>query len=714
MEYAHSYKAILGDREISINTGAFAGQADGAVMVRAGDTVLLATAVVADTPREGVDFMPLMVDYEEKFYAAGKINGSRFIKREGRPSDNAVLTSRLIDRAIRPLFPKTFRRDVQVIVTVLSIDEENDTDTLAIVAASAALTLAPNAPFNGPVGAVRVGRVNNELIINPTKTQMETSDLDLVVAGTSQRVMMLEAGANEVPDDVVYQAIIAGQNALQSTVSMQDEIKAGKEIIVTVEEEAANATYELVKNHLGHSIDDVVATTERTVRHAAYEDLKARTLVELEGQSKQSEITTAIEKVYFKHLRAAILERDFRPDGRAITEIRPIAAETGLLPRTHGSALFTRGESQALSVVTLAGPGAQQMIDTMDEDTTKRYMHHYNFPPYSTGEVSPLRGAGRREVGHGALAERALLPMIPPVEEFPYTIRVVSEILSSNGSTSMAAVCGSTLSLMDAGVPLKKPVSGIAMGLVTNEDASQFKVLTDLQGLEDFAGDMDFKIAGTADGITAVQMDTKIAGLTMEIVDQTIKQAKEGRLFILDKILTALSAPRAELSKYAPRIVTVPIDPTKIGELIGPGGKVINKIVEMCGGKEVTSIDIDDAGLVMITSTDAEMGTKAVAAVEGIAKEIEVGSTLTGEIVSFVTQRDTGKDVGAIVQLTPNKTGMIHISEISNERVERLADKLAIGQKVTVKVMDVDSARGRIALSIKALLPRVERDAHAK
>lgn len=713
MEYTHTWKAVLGDREVSINTGAFAGQADGAVMVREGETVLLATAVVADEPREGVDFMPLMVDYEEKFYATGKINGSRFIKREGKPSDNAVLTSRLIDRAIRPLFPKSFRRDVQVIITVLSADDENDPDTLAIVAASAALTLAPNAPFHGPVGAVRVGRVNNELVINPTKTQMATSDLDLVVAGTAERVMMLEAGANEVPDAVVYDAIVKGQEALQTTVAAQNEIAANKDIVVTVEEEAADAAYELVKNHIGHTIDEVISQTERAVRHAAYETLKTRVLTELEGQLKQSEIAAAVEKVYFKKLRAAILERDLRPDGRGITEVRQISCDTGLLPRTHGSALFTRGESQALSIVTLGGPGDVQLIDTMDEDATKRYMHHYNFPPYSTGETSPLRGAGRREIGHGALAERALEPMIPAATEFPYTIRVVSEILSSNGSTSMASVCGSTLSLMDAGVPLKKPVSGIAMGLVTNDDASQFKVLTDLQGLEDFAGDMDFKIAGTADGITAVQMDTKIAGLTMAIVEQTVNQAKEGRLFILGKMLEALSAPRTELSKYAPRIVTVPIDPAKIGELIGPGGKTINKIVEQCGGKEVTQIDIDDVGLVMITSTDAAMGEKAVAAVEGIAKEIEVGAVYEGEIVSFVTQRDTGKEIGAIVQLTPNKTGMIHISEIANERVEKLADKLAIGQVVKVKVLDVDAARGRIALSMKALQPKPERTPQA-
>jgi polyribonucleotide nucleotidyltransferase len=708
MEYSHIWKAVLGDRDVELKVGPLAQQAHGAVLIQEGETVLLATAVVSDKPRDGVDFMPLMVDYEEKFYAAGKINGSRYIKREGRPSDGAVLTSRLIDRAIRPLFPKSFRRDVQVIVTVLSIDEDNDPDTLAITAASAALIKAETAPFQGPVGAVRIGRIDNQLIVNPKRSDMDKSDLDLVVAGTSERVMMIEAGANEVPDDVLYEAIELAQRELQSVVKAQEELAASKEIHVTVEEEAADAAYELVKSHLGSEINNVADQIIRGERQAAFDALKEKALVELEGQMKQNEILAGLEKVYFKRLRANILENDKRPDGRAITEIRQIWCDSSLLPRTHGSAVFTRGESQSLSIVTLASPGAKQMIDTMDQDGEKRYMHHYNFPPYSTGETSPLRGAGRREIGHGALAERALMPMIPDEESFPYTIRVVSEILSSNGSTSMAATCGSTLSLMDAGVPLKKPVSGIAMGLITNHDASEYKVLSDLQGLEDFCGDMDFKIAGTADGITAVQMDTKIKGLTMEIIRQTVTQAKEGRAQILAKMLEHLPEPRADLSKYAPRIVSVKINPEKIGELIGPGGKMINKIIDSCGGKEVTNIDIEDTGLVMITSNDPEMAQKAIAAVEGIGKDVQIGEEFDGEVVGVVNNRDTGKEIGALVEISPTKTGMVHISEISWNHIAKIADALTIGQKVRVKVLDVDPARGKIGLSIRALEPKPE------
>ena len=708
MEYSHIWNAVLGDRDVALKIGPLAGQAHGAVLIQEGETVLLATAVVSDKPREGVDFMPLMVDYEEKFYAAGKINGSRFIKREGKPSESAILTSRLIDRAIRPLFPKSFRRDIQVIVTVLSIDEDNDPDTLAITAASAALMKAETAPFQGPVGAVRIGRIDGQLIVNPKRADMARSDLDLVVAGTSERVMMIEAGANEVPDETMYEAIELAQRELQSMISLQQELASDKDIQITVEEEAADAAYELVKRHLGPAIEAVADQIIRGERQAAYDEIKERALVELEGQMKQSEILAGVEKVYFKRLRANVLEQDKRPDGRGITEIRPIWVDTGLLPRTHGSAVFTRGESQALSVVTLASPGAKQLIDTMDTDAQKRYMHHYNFPPFSTGEVSPLRGVGRREIGHGALAERALEPMIPDEEAFPYTIRVVSEILSSNGSTSMAATCGSTMSLMDAGVPLKKPVSGIAMGLMTNHDASEFKVLSDLQGLEDFCGDMDFKITGTVDGITAVQMDTKIKGLTMAIVRQTITQAREGRIQIMNTMLAHLAEPRAELSKYAPRIVSVKINPEKIGELIGPGGKMINKIIDSCGGKEITNIDIDDSGLVMITSSDPEMSQKAVAAVEGIGKDVQIGEEFDGEFVGIVNNRDTGKEIGALVEISPTKTGMVHISEISWNHIAKIGDVLTIGQKVRVKVLDVDPARGKIGLSIRALEPKPE------
>lgn len=702
--------AKLGDQEVTISSGRFAEQASAAITITVGETVLLATAVVESKAREGMDYLPLLIDYEEKFYAAGKISGSRFVKREGRPSENAILTARLIDRPLRPLFPKSFRRDIQIVVTVLSLDEEHDPDVLGIIGASAALSLAPNAPFKGPVGAVRIGRIDGQFVVQPNKSQMLKSDLDLIVAGTKERVMMIEAGTNELPDQDMYEAIKLALESLQPIIQIQEEMMAGKDVAVTVEEEAFDAALNLVKNHLGSKITDVASDTDRTKRQLAYDQLLEQTQTELEGQLKQVDIAATIEKLYHKALRANILEREQRPDGRAITEVRPISCETGLLPRPHGSGLFTRGQTQVLSTVTLGGPGDVQLIDSMEEDAKKRYMHHYNFPPYSTGEVSPLRGAGRREIGHGALAERALLPMIPSEEDFPYTIRVVSEVLSSNGSTSMGATCGSTISLMDAGVPLKKPVSGIAMGLVTNEDASQFKVLTDLQGLEDFAGDMDFKIAGTVDGITAVQMDTKIAGLTLEIIEQTIKQAREGRLHIMNKMLEVIPKPNAELSKYAPRITTLHIDPAKIGELIGPGGKTINKIIDNAGGHDVTSIDIDDTGLVMITSTKPEMAAKAIEEVEGMTKEVEIGATYEGEVVDFVTQKDSGKEVGALVEIMPHRVGMVHISEIANTYVDKASDKISVGEKVKVKVLDVDTERGRIALSIKALQPANQED----
>lgn len=701
-----TWSAQVGNQTIEFATGKLAAQAGAAIIATAGETVVLATATVAKTAREGLDFLPFMVDFEEKFYAAGKINGSRFIKREGRPSEKATVTSRLIDRPLRPLFPKTFRRDIQVIVTVLSLDDENDPDTLAINAASAALTRCVAAPFQGPIAAVRIGRVNNELVVNPTKTQMLTSDLDLVVAGTRERVMMLEAAANELPDELLFDAIKLAIEAIQPCLDTQDQMAAEAEVTTSVEEDVLLSVYEVVKSRFNEPMRAVTLIVDQIERELAYDQLKAKIGEELEGELKQIDIAQAVEMLYNKLIRLNILEKDHRPDGRAITDVRPVSVEVGVLPRPHGSAVFQRGASQSLSVVTLAGPGAKQLIDTMDEDTSKRYLHHYNFPPYSTGETAPLRGVGRREIGHGALAERALVPVLPAEEDFPYTIRVVSEITSSNGSTSMAATCGSTMSLFDAGVPLKKPVSGIAMGLVTNEDTSEFKVLTDLQGLEDFAGDMDFKIAGTADGITAVQMDTKIAGLTMPIVEQTIKQAKAGRLFILDQMLAVLPEPRAELSKYAPRISSVKIDPSKIGELIGPGGKIINGIIERCGGPEITQIDIAETGMVTITSTDPEMGAKAVAEVEGITKEIEVGTIYDGEVVDIVKQRDTGKEVGALVQIAPGKTGMVHVSEISHQYLEKVSDTLKVGQKVRVKVMDVDTARGRIALSIKALQDR--------
>jgi polyribonucleotide nucleotidyltransferase len=698
------HATTLGDSKISIEYGRFAEQADAAVTVQAGDTMLLATVVVAGSAREGIDYFPLMVEYQERLYAAGKISGSRFIKREGRPSDTAVLTSRLIDRPLRPLFDKNFRRDVQVIVTVLSVDKENDPDVLAIIAASAALMKAGTAPFSEPVAACRVGMIDGKLIANPTRTQMEQSDLDLVVAGTKDRIMMVEAGANEVPEDVMLEALRLAHKTMQPAIKVQHEFATKYEAPVAVVKEGVSvedAIIEYAKKGIGEAFKHKV----REERKDILEDLLVKVSAKFDGEYKQSDIKAVFNKLVEKQVKANILEHDDRPDGRAITEIRPITVEVGILPRTHGSALFTRGQTQALTIATLGSAGDEQTIETMDTEGTKRYMHHYNFPPYSTGETSPLRGVSRREIGHGALAERALVPVLPPKEEFPYTIRLVSEILSSNGSSSMASTCGSTLALMDAGVPIKKPVSGIAMGLITNDDASEFKVLSDLQGLEDFAGDMDFKIAGTKDGITAIQMDTKIPGLTWPIIEQTLTQAYQGRVFILEKMLAVLPEPRKELSPFAPRISMVKIDPEKIGELIGPGGKNINRIIDSAGGKEVTAIDIEEDGTVLISSTDPEAAKIAIAAVESIAKTIEVGEVYEGPIIQIIRDRmDPKKEIGAIVQILPNKEGMVHISQIAKERINLVSDVVKVGDVVKVKVMQIDPEKGRISLSMKELL----------
>jgi polyribonucleotide nucleotidyltransferase len=694
--------AQLGDTTITLEYGRYAEQADAAVTVRAGDTVVLATVVVSKNEREGIDYFPLMVDYEERLYAAGKISGSRFIKREGRPSEEAVLTARLVDRPLRPLFDKSFRRDVQVIITVLSVDKENDPDILAIIAASSAIMKAGKAPFSGPVGACRVGLIDGALVINPTRSQLAQSSLDLVVAGTAERVMMIEAGAHEVPEAIILEGLKLAQKAMQPVIALQNTFAT--KYVAEVEEvkEGVLPVFDAVKAAVNADIIEIMKGDDRADRQDKLDSLQDTICLQLDGTYKQSEIKAAFTKLIEKAVRANILDNDHRPDGRALTEIRPITIEVGLLPRTHGSGLFTRGQTQALTIATLGSPGDEQTIETMETEGTKRYMHHYNFPPFSTGEVSPIRGASRREIGHGALAERALVPVIPPQDVFPYTIRLVSEILSSNGSSSMAATCGSTLALMDAGVPISKPVAGIAMGLMTNEDASVFKVLTDLQGLEDFAGDMDFKIAGTKDGITAIQMDTKIKGLTWPIIEQTLTQALAGRLAIIDKILQVIPAPRTQLSEYAPRIQSVKIDPEKIGELIGPGGKNINRIIAECGGKEVLSIDIEEDGTVMVSSMDAAMAQAAIAQIEGIGRPINVGEVFDGKVVSIIRDRmDSRKEIGAIVEFLPNKDGMVHISQISNQRINLVSDVLKVGDKVRVKVVAVDPEKGRISLSMK-------------
>jgi polyribonucleotide nucleotidyltransferase len=701
-----TYEVDYCGKKLTLETGRLAGQAQGSITARLGDTVVLATAVVSDEPREGMDYFPLLVDFEERFYAAGKISGSRFIKREGRPSDEAILAARKIDRPIRPLFPKNFRNDVQVVVTVLSYDGENDPDPIAIIAASSAL-MQTHAPYKGPISAVNISLVDGEIKLNPTMDELEASDLHVCLAATKDRVMMLEVEANEVKEDIVIEGIEKALVELAPIIEIQHKIAEDhRKQEIEEGEKPVDPTIAVkaeVHNYVADKLRTALAELDKEERDKQIKIFEKEILDRFEGTYKQVDLKSAFARLVFEEVRAQILENGIRPDGRGIDEIRPLHVETSVLPRTHGSALFARGESQSLSVVTLASPGMEQLIDTMGEETTKRFMHHYNFPPFSTGEVSPMRGTSRREIGHGYLAEKALKPMVPENGGFPYTIRIVSEILSSNGSTSMAATCGSTLALMDAGVPIKKPVSGIAMGLVANADASEYKILSDLQGLEDFAGDMDFKVAGTKDGITAVQMDTKIEGLTMEIVKETFKRALSGRLEILETMLSVIPEPRAELSKFAPRIEAVQINPEKIGEIIGPGGKNIRKIIEECGGKDVLAIDIEEDGTVMISAMDPEAGEKAIAMVKSMTREIKPGEIITGEIIEIKRDRMSGKEIGAIMAITPKLDGMIHVSQIANRHVEKVSDVLKVGQTVTAKVVEVDPMKGRISLSMKMI-----------
>ncbi len=721
-----NYSIDVAGRPFSLETGRLAGLAHGAVTVRYGDTVVLATAVVAAEPREGIDYFPLMVDYEERLYAAGKISGSRFIKREGRPSEAAILNARLIDRPIRPLFPKKFKNDVQVICTILSYDGENDPDVAAITGASAALMMT-QAPFSGPVAGARVGLVPDangtvthkgqphRFVLNPTAAEREVSVLDLVVASTKERIIMIEAGAHEVSDQNMIDALKFGHEEMQPLLELQMPLLNDTKL--HVDEHADDPVMDAVKATVGGKLPDLMTNADKATREAQIAEVEAEVMKTHEGQFKQSEIKAAFTQLVESQVRKAIIEHGHRPDGRKIDEIRPITIEVALLPRTHGSALFTRGQTQALTIATLGGPGEEQMIDTMELEGEKRYMHHYNFPPYSVGEVKPMRGASRRDIGHGALAERALLPVIPAKEDFPYTIRLVSEILASNGSSSMAATCGSTLALMDAGVPIKAPVAGVAIGLITESESGKrdkhaeigaYQVLTDIQGIEDFAGDMDFKVAGTHEGITAIQMDTKLAGLTFEIIEETFRRANAGREHILAKIAAIIAAPRAELSQYAPRIITVMIPIDKIGSLIGPGGKNIKKIVDDAGGKELVTIDIDDDGTVSIASIDPEAAAKAKAAIEGMTKEVKVGEIYDGTVADIIKDRNSGKEIGAIVEFLPGKDGMVHISELSKDRVPTVSSVVKIGQAVKVKVTAVDSERGRISLSIKQADPSAQ------
>ena len=691
----------VGGRAMTLETGRMAKQASGAVFCTYGDTAVLVTAVGAKEPKDGVDFFPLTVDYEEKLYAAGKIPGG-FLKREGKASEKAILSSRLIDRPIRPFFPKGYHNDVQVVATVLSVDMDNAPDVLAMVGASAALHLS-QVPFMGPIAGVVVGLVDGEFIINPSQEQEEKSLMHLTVAGTADAVMMVEAGAKEVPEATILDAIMFGHEEIKKIVAAIEEFRTealalelAKEKVVpelkVIPEEIETA----VKEYTYDNLLEAIRIKEKHARDAKAEEVKAEALAHLLEQfpEQEDDLRAALDALMKYIVRRLITVDKIRPDGRAMTEVRPITCEVDILPRPHGSALFTRGQTQILSTVTLGAAREEQILDGLDNESSKRYIHHYNFPPYSVGEARPMRGPGRREIGHGALAERALEPVIPSDEEFPYTIRVVSEALESNGSTSMGSVCGSTMSLMAAGVPIKRPVSGVAMGLIREEN--EFSVLTDLQGLEDALGDMDFKVAGTTEGVTAIQMDIKIAGINRAILEQALKQAHDGRMFILGKMLEAIPQVREDLSPYAPRVITMNINPDKIRDVIGPGGKVIKKIVEDTGVK----IDIEDDGRVMIMSSDAEASAKAVKAIEDIVAEVEVGRTYLGKVVRIT-------DFGAFVEVLPGKDGLVHISQLALERVKKVEDVVKIGDEIMVKCIEIDE-KGRVNLSRKVLLNKEE------
>ena len=695
-----SYSTELAGRKLTIENGRIAELANGSVMVRYGDTVVMVNVTASKDPRDGIDFFPLSVDYEEKLYAVGKIPGS-FMKREGKPADKAILTSRAIDRPLRPLFPKDFRNDVCVVATVLSVEQDNSPEVCAMIGASAALSIS-DIPFGGPTAAVNVGYVDGEIVINPTVEQREKSRLTLTVAGTIEKVTMIEAGADEIPNDTMLEAIKKGHEEIKKICKFISEIKA--EIGKAKFEYKSFAINQEIYNEIETNFKDRmykdVQALDKEVRDAAMdklsEDVKTY-FVEKYGEEKAEELKTAIGEClhYLEKMcvREMILEEGKRPDGRTIKELRPLSCEVGILPRVHGSAIFTRGQTQVMSIATLGMKSEEQMLDGIDEESSKRYMHHYNFPSYSVGEARPSRGPGRREVGHGALAEKALVPVLPSEEEFPYAIRVVSEVVSSNGSTSQASICGSTLALMDAGVPIKKPVAGISTGLVTDKnDSNRYVMLTDIQGIEDFFGDMDFKVGGTKDGITAIQVDIKNDGLTYDIIAEAFERTKVARDYILDEImLKQIDKPRADISKYAPRIMTIKISVDKIKDVIGPGGKMINKIIDATGVK----IDIAEDGGVCVYSTETEAGQKAIKMIEDIAKEIEVNGIYDGTVTRIMP-------FGAFINIGGGKEGLLHISKISSKRVEKVEDVLSIGDEVTVKVQEIDN-QGRINLTMKDL-----------
>ena len=693
----YSANSDIGSKTWNLSTGKFAEQASGSVVVRVGDTMVMGT-VMMGRQRDGIDYLPLMVDYEEKLYAAGKIKGSRWVKREGRPSDEAILSGRVIDRSLRPMFNGDIRNDIQVVVTVLSVDGENDPDIIGLNAAAAAIEVS-DIPWDGPVAGVRVGKIEGQLVLNPSFAQIENeSTLDLIVSGTAEHIIMVEAGAKEVPETEMLEAIRFAQGHIKTIINAIKDLqknagKTKKDVAVfKPDEEIVRRVYGFEK-----AVADALFTVSKAEREERLALVKEKIMLDItaEDSALAKHAGYAYEKMIKTLIQQGILKEDKRVDSRKLDEIRQITCEVGILPRVHGTGLFKRGETQVLTTATLGGPDDVQLLEDLDteEERHKRYMHHYNFPGYSVGEVQPLRSPGRREIGHGALAERALEPMLPKKEDFPYTIRLVSEVLSSNGSTSMGSTCGSTLALMDAGVPIKAPVSGIAMGLVLDTASGNFKILSDIQGIEDGNGHMDFKVAGTKDGITALQLDIKVKGLTVEILTAALEQAQKGRMHILEKILATIPEPRKEMSIYAPRIISFHINPEKIRDVIGPGGKVINNIIAETGVK----IDIEDDGLVMVTSNNAEGSAKAVDWIKNLVREVMPGEIFEGKVVKIL-------DFGAFVELLPGQDGMVHISELENHRVEKVTDVVKLGDTVKVKVIAIDDM-GRINLSRKALLP---------
>jgi polyribonucleotide nucleotidyltransferase len=689
-------------RKLVIETQKFAKQANGSALLRYGETVLLVTATASKEPKEGIDFFPLTVDYEERLYSVGKIPGG-FIKREGRPTEKAILAARLTDRPIRPLFPKGFRNSVHVVATVLSVDQDNPPEIVAINGASLALTIS-DIPFSGPVGAVMVAYVNGEIVLNPNQAQRAESDLHLVVAGTADAIMMVEAGAKEVSRDIIVDALLAAHSEIKKIVAFQESIaaeigKPKREVVLkTVPEHIASAAEAYGKERV---LDALTNISEKLAREARIDEVRAEFLAQYAQEPEN--LPYAKEAFYdlVKNLvRYLILEKDMRPDGRKSTEIRPISCEVAILPRTHGSGLFTRGQTQVLNACTLGAMGDVQILDGLGLEESKRFMHHYNFPPYSVGETGFMRGPGRREIGHGALAERAFEAVIPNEEEFPYTIRLVSEVIESNGSTSMGSVCAGTLAMMDAGVPIKAPVSGIAMGLIAQGD--KYQILTDIQGMEDFLGDMDFKVAGTQKGITALQMDIKVHGLHRDILEKALNQANDAYLYILNKITATIAKPRPELSPYAPRIIVLKIPADKIREVIGPGGKMVNKIIDETGVK----IDIENDGTIYIASTDQAGGAKARKMIEDLVREVMPGEIYMGKVVRV-------EKYGAFVELLPGKDGLLHISQMARTRVAKTEDVVKVGDFIEVKVTDIDD-KGRVNLSHKVLLPPEEGEGEQK